>query len=236
MPDIKPHAQNDVKDISARSARKTRKTVNAQNVAETVMSRTRQRRPVRERYAALMSFVAFARGEDVDFMVVPPRLASALRSPEIREGIDAILRQVASAANSGSKASDGLPPTRDIKLPAPPADILRMIGPRPVLIRAHNALTDLVEYLVRTLDETDDLSRLKVCPICETLFVALNEQSQACAPRCSNTLRQRNFWARAEEKKAALAAEYRERAAVNRAQREQKRRLHIMTVPLRRPK
>jgi hypothetical protein len=203
-------------------------------------------RPIRERYAALVSFVAFARGEDAELPGIPlrytrpimlagGRLAEPLLGPEVRELIHNVLRQVANTVNSGSKASDGLPPRRDIKLPAPPGDILRMIGTHPVLIRAHHALIDLVEALFQTLDVTDktgDLSRLKICPICATLFVALNEQSQACSPRCSNTLRQRNFWARAEEKKKA---EYREHADHNRVQRRKKKRLSL-TGQLQRPR
>jgi hypothetical protein len=199
-------------------------------------------RPMRERYAALLSFVAFARGEDAELPGVPLRytratmlsdghLVPGLLPPQAREWTSNVLRQVAEAAakSASSRAPNDLPPAYDIALPAPPAPRLRMIGARPVFIPAHNALNDLVDSLARTLEQAQDLNRLKICPICATLFVALNEQSQACSPRCSNSLRQRRFWAAKSEKtKKTLASGYRKNHARNRVRRCKKRQLRVL--------
>jgi hypothetical protein len=83
-------------------------------------------------------------------------------------------------------------------------------------------------------EQAEDLNRFKICPICATLFVALNEQSQACSPRCSNTLRQRRFWAAARQKRkdAVLAREYREHHMRDRVQR-RKAQLRALLRPIR---
>jgi hypothetical protein len=199
-------------------------------------------RPMRERYAALLSFVAFARGEDAELPGIPLRytratmlagghLVPGLLPPQAREWTSNVLRHVAEAAakSASSRAPNDLPAAYDIALPALPAPRLRMIGARPVFISAHNALNDLVDSLARTLEQAEDLNRLKICPNCAALFVALNEQSQACSPRCSNTLRQRRFWAAKSEKtKQTLASEYRKNHARNRVQRRKKGQLRAL--------
>jgi hypothetical protein len=130
------------------------------------------------------------------------------------------MRQVAQGVSATGEPGK-LPPSQIIDLPRPPASRLYVIGQRIAIQRASDVVTDVIESLCDTLEKSD-LSRLKICPICDRLFVALNVKSRACPPPagCGNTLRQRDF-EKKEQKKREKRAEYEE----NRKRKTKQRRL-----------
>jgi hypothetical protein len=227
---IKPRRREDVSEKNRQPDRKTYKKVLQAKAAKPV-----RLKPAHERFAALVNFLAFAHGENTELPGVGLRFTRATMvngavSPppplvELRAGIARTLRQVAQGVSAPSEPGKS-PPPKIFDLPRPPASQLHLIGQHVAIRRASYVGTDIVESLCATLEKSD-LSRLKICPICDGLFVALNVKSRACPPPagCGNTLRQRDF-EKKEQKKREKRAEYEE----NRKRKAKQRRLDMQAA------
>jgi hypothetical protein len=218
----KPRPRHDVSAKSQQPSRKTYKKVLQEKTAKPV-----RLKPAHERLAALVNFVAFARGEDAELPGVGLRFTKAtmvggavcpaLAPADVRAGIDRALRQIAEGASAPGEPGKS-PPPKIVELLRPPALQLHLIGQYVAVRRPNVVVIDIIESLCDMLEKSD-LSRLKICPICHRLFVALNVKSRACPPPagCGNVLRQRDFEKNEREKRA----EYEE----NRKRKAKQRRL-----------
>jgi hypothetical protein len=195
-----------------------------EGAAEPVRKVTKRvRKPAYERLHDLVEWLKFARGEDCELPGVPFALTRATMGPrnaipaEVREWVDAYLRNVAEAITQGRSDSKASIPEIDLPQAPPPRIQILPSGER-VLLKAFSAQHVLVEALDHLVRNTD-VSRLRICPVDDRLFVALNQNSFACPPpaKCAQTLRSRRFYEKhhAAVRKQALAKYYekRDRAA-----------------------
>jgi hypothetical protein len=169
----------------------------------------KSRYSIRGRYADLIDLVAFANGLD-GAMAWLPRAISA-GSPiceQLRADTNRILHAVARTAAS----SDDVLQVK-VDVPAPPPANFFKIGDYARLYRSETRLHDTVLPILYE----SELSRLKICPVCDAVFVLLNRQSRTCSPSCSNTKRQRTFYqAHTDEERRRKLKKYRENRPRNR--------------------
>jgi hypothetical protein len=180
----------------------------------------RERIPSRQRYEILSEWLKFVRGEGCILPQVPLRFtqvtavneaptAPATVPLEVRRWAGAYLYNLASAAGSGAVLRP------EIALPATPAPRILVIAGRAITTEAFSVEREIVNSLDNFMASRPDVSRLRICPACNELFVAYNRTSLACPPpkRCGQQLRSQRWYLahHSEAQKQALARYFEKR-------------------------
>lgn len=171
------------------------------------MKRERDARPgsVASRHWRLLGWVQFANAEEP----CPPGVPLVIvrnRESLLRDETNAFLRRLAEAAASASETQ------QIIEGPQPPRSRVILWRKNVILHRAN----DVFSVLLDELEKSGAVERLRICPVCDKLFVALNRKAAACGPKCSNIHRQRKFYSEnSEEEKARKRREYKKHRKVN---------------------
>jgi hypothetical protein len=125
----------------------------------------RNRPTLKERYAPLIEWVAFVNGTEDSIPSEPLPEQSVIFRENIRGWARELLRKLAAEK---VKRNDIF-------------DFVRSL-PAPQFMIAGRALTDR------------DIDRVRICPVCDKLFVALNDRARTCGAGCSNIRAAKNFY------------------------------------------
>jgi hypothetical protein len=199
----------------------------------------RERTPARQRYETLEQWLRFTRGQACELPHVPLRLTSITSvndtptspvgiSHDLRKWTENYLRNVARATAEGLAGNTATPPEIERPpIPAAPARTYVMPDGSRVTVEGFSIERSIVDSLTDLITSSADLTRLRICPACDSLFVAYNKTSYSCPPpkRCGQKLRSQR-WYQAHHVQAqnqALARYYEAREAGAQQQRKKRR-------------
>jgi hypothetical protein len=180
-------------------------------------TKARNRTPARERYAVLTEWLNFVRGESCTLPGVPLRftrttavnetIAAPVGVPsDLRKWAADYLRSVARATAEGLAGNTVVRPEIEVPL-TPPARIMVMPDGTRVVLEAFSVQRSLIDSLSDLVTSPADLTRLRICPACDELFIAFNRMSLSCPPpkKCGQKLRSAK-WYRTHHSKAQKEA------------------------------